>query len=405
MTKIETQSRCAPANVPQDRIVEFDLYAPPGGDFDPFKPWFDLRDSTKEKIVWSPENGGHWIVLDGSRIAEMIADSDLLSSRKLTVPPEIADRAQLIPNQVDPPAHKMYRSAIAREFSAKYLAGLRSPISEIATSLVQMFRDKGRCDFIAQFSEILPIHVFLHFVGLPKEDAPMLRQIGSSVSRPDGSMTPQQFFDAIDDYLDPYVRERLAQPGEDLFSRILANPLDGREWTLDEAKRTCRNLMLAGLDSVSAVLGYATLFLARNPGHQEQIRANPSIIPAAADELIRRYAVVILTRQANRDFEFDGVTVRKDDLLLLPTPLHNLDSSVFECPEEVRFDRAMAPNSTFGGGIHRCVGSGVARLELMIFLELWHQAIPTYRIDPADRVEQKAGSIATVTRLPLVWDV
>jgi len=392
-----------PAHVRPNLVKDFDIYAPPGAEKDTVAPWFELKTAAKSKIIWTRKNGGHWIVLDGQTIHELIANSDLLSNRMLTAPREMGEATNLIPLQIDPPAHKGYRSILTKEMGAKYLLAMDAPLRNIASKLISGFKDRGRCEFISEFSEIFPLHVFMLMVGLPVEDAPRLLKITLQLARPDGTMTPEEFMAALDGYLDPHIGARLEHPGGDFLSRVLARKVDDRPWTFDEAKRVCRNIMIAGLDTVASLLGYVVTFLAQNPSYQQQIRENPAIIPSAADEFIRRFPIVTLGREANVDFDIDGATVKKGDIVILPTMLHNLDPDCFEKPFDVDFERRMVKHSTMGNGIHRCVGAPLARLELIAFLQIWHDMLPAYRIDPNDKVILKGGTISTVAHLPLVW--
>jgi len=393
-----------PPHVSGDRVVAFDMYAPPGGDADAYVPWLELRRSTSSNVVWSNRNGGHWIVLKGSYIHELVADVDRLSSRLLPGSRELGEATQLIPLQTDPPEHTLYRSNVSKEMGPDYLTALKDPIREITKTLIAGFRDRGHCDFIAEFAEILPVHVFLIMVGLPREDAAMLRKLALQLVRPDGTMTPEEFMGALDAYLNPYVEARLKNPGSDMLSRVLARPVGDRPWTLDEAKRFCRNILLAGLDTVVALLGYVAQFLAQNPEYQAQLRGKRELIVKSIPELTRRFPVVVLGREARQDFEIDGVLIKKNDIVILPTMLHNLDPEVFEDPLEVRLDRPSKPHTTFGKGIHFCVGAGLARVELITFLELWLEMVPEFRIDPDVEVKHHPGTIITLTNLPLVWD-
>jgi cytochrome P450 len=253
----------------------------------------------------------------------------------------------------------------------------------------------------------LPLNIFLTLIDVPLEDRPRLRQLGVQLTRPDGSMTVEQLKQAADDYLWPFIEKRMANPGDDLFSRILAEPVMGRPWTQDEARRMCRNLLFGGLDTVAAMIGMVALHLARHPDDQQLLRDRPDLIPAAADELMRRYPTVAVSRNAVADVEVDGVTIRKGDLVYLPSVLHNLDPASFDAPEEVRFDRDLTPirHTTMGVGVHRCVGAGLARMEVIVFLREWLAQMPTVSLDSAQPVTMKGGNVGACTALPLVWSV
>jgi cytochrome P450 len=394
-----------PAHVAAERIVDLDIYATPGGETDSIRPWLALRDSTSFKMVWSPRNGGHWITLDSEQIPKILADSDRFSSEVMVLPREMSEATKLIPVQSDPPEHTHYRAIIAKEMGAKYIMALKEPLEEVATMLIERFRGRGKCEFVADFSSQFPVYVFFVLAGLPREDAQKLHDHATQMTRPDGSITPEQFISVLDDYLAPRVLDRLKNPGEDLLSRVISKPVNGRPMTIEEANRICRTLLLGGLDTVTSLMGFVALFLAGHPEYQEQLRANPRIVPAAADELLRRFPFLVLARVARCDMEFDGVTVKRNEIVMVPTMLHNLDPNLFDDPNDVRFDRGLKAHSTMGNGIHRCVGASLARAELIAFLDVWHKLMPTVRVDPHDKVVHRSGAANAISYLPLVWEV
>jgi cytochrome P450 len=167
----------------------------------------------------------------------------------------------------------------------------------------------------------------------------------------------------------------------------------------------CRNLLFGGLDTVAAMIGMVALHLARHPEDQRLLRERPELLPEAADELMRRYPTVAVSRNAVENVEIDGVIIRRGDLVYLPSVLHNLDPSSFDGPEEVRFDRGLNPvsHTTMGVGAHRCVGAGLARMEVIMFLREWLGGMPEFTLDPDKPVRMKGGNVGACTSLPLVW--
>lgn len=393
-----------PAHVPADRIVDFDIFNPPGVEEDFFAAWKTLLDGPG--LVWTTANGGHWIGARGDVVRELWADAERLSSESLAVTPGLGEVMQFIPLQQDGAEHKAFRMAVMKGMASRFVEALEPRVVEIADALIAELRPRGSCEFVAEFAEVLPINIFLSLIDVPLEDRPRLRELGVQLTRPDGSMTVEGLKQAADDYLWPFIEKRLARPGDDLFSRILSEPVMGRAWTVDEARRMCRNLLFGGLDTVAAMFGMVALHLARHPQDQRLLRDNPGLIPAAADELMRRYPTVSVTRNAVADLAVDGVTIRKGDLVYLPSVLHNLDPACFDAPEEVRLDRDMAPvrHTTMGVGAHRCVGAGLARMEVIVFLREWLSQMPEFRLDPAQPVRMKGGNVGACTAIPLVWD-
>ncbi|MET0371365.1 MAG: cytochrome P450, partial [Sphingobium sp.] len=122
------------------------------------------------------------------------------------------------------------------------------------------------------------------------------------------------------------------------------------------------------------------------------------------EELLRRYAVSSVARRVTRDIDYRGVPMKEGDRLHLLLPAANLDDSVYEDPDQVILRRKQPP-VTFGTGVHRCLGSHLARLELRVLLTEWFARIPTFRLDPDDQPTMHAGLVYTVDRLSLLWDV
>ncbi|EJL35183.1 cytochrome P450 [Novosphingobium sp. AP12] len=393
-----------PSHVPADRVVDFDIFNPPGIETDYFAAWTALLDGPG--LVWTTANGGHWIGARGDIVRQLWADADRLSSECLAVTPGLGEVMQFIPLQSDGAAHKAFRTPVVKGFASRFITALEPGVEAAARELIAGLRDRGSCDFVAEFAEILPLNVFLNLIDVPLEDRPHLRKLGVQLTRPDGSITVEGLKQAADDYLWPFIERRMREPGDDLFSHILALPVEGRPWSVEEAQRMCRNLLFGGLDTVAAMIGMVALHLARHPDDQSLLRENPDLIPAAADELMRRYPTVAVSRNAIADVEVDDVTIKTGDLIYLPSVLHNLDPVCFENPEVVQFDRGLTParHTTMGVGAHRCVGAGLARMEVIVFVREWLAGMPETSLDPTLPVTMKGGNVGACTAIPLIWD-
>jgi len=119
-----------------------------GGAEDAYAPWLELQHSTSGKVVWTNSNGGHWIILRGNDMHNLLADVERLSSRTLPGRRELSEAAKLIPLQMDPPEHAFYRDNITKEMGPEYISEFKEPIREITTSLIEGFRKRGSCNFI-----------------------------------------------------------------------------------------------------------------------------------------------------------------------------------------------------------------------------------------------------------------
>lgn len=394
-----------PVHVPQNRVIDFDIFSPPGVETSYFDAWLSLKQQSLPNIVWTTANGGHWLAIGGREVRQLWEDHTKLSSEVLAVTPGLGEVMKFIPLQLDPPQHKDYRSAVTKGFAYSFLATIKPRIREVAQQLIAGIKNQRQCEFMSEFAEILPVHIFLTLINVPTEDRVRLKKLGAQLTRPDGSMTVEQLVQAADDYLRPYIEERMSSPGEDLISRIISHPIQGRAWNVDEVTRLSRNLLFGGLDTVVAMIGNAVVYLAENPKLQQQLRDNPAWIPDAADECIRRFPTVSVSRNVVEDVEIDGVVLKAGDVVYLPSIFHNLDDSCFDSPMQFQPQRKLPPteHTTMGVGVHRCVGAALARTELIIFLEEWLSAIPEFRVNEQDQVVMRGGNVGTLVNVPLVW--
>ena len=162
-------------------------------------------------------------------------------------------------------------------------------------------------------------------------------------------------------------------------------------------------MFFGGLETVSSALAFIVLFLARNPGHRQQLIDDPALVPDATEEFLRRFGILNLARITTRETQFRGITIAPDEQVLLPLHLASLDDRKFPDPLAVDFLRKRAAHYTFGTGVHRCLGSNLARPEIRIFIEEWLRRIPDFSVDPDDAPVGKSGVAMTMLRVPLVW--
>lgn len=396
----------APAHVPADRIINFDLYDFPIEGLDYQGSMREIFNSNPAQVLWTPHNGGHWIAKTHEDVATVLADSDHFSSRRIMVTAEDQERPPLVPLQLDPPHHAGYRALLQAALSPKAVGKLGDRARELSIELIEGFRKDGHCEFIGQFAQHLPIAIFMEIVGLPAEDREKLTGICETAMRGKSEDERNAAAGQLMGYGMAKVAERRANPGSDLISTIVKAEVDGKP--IDDFSLTgmILLLLLGGLDTVASTLGFYAQFLATHPEHRRQLVEHPELIPNANEELLRRFPIAILAREVKADVEMGGVTMKAGDMVLAPTPMDGLDADKFGEPLSVDFNREKpGANSTFGGGVHRCVGSMLARTELRIFLEEWLKRIPDFTVKPGTSPQVSARSVATITALELEWPV
>lgn len=401
-----TQVIAKPVNVPPDRVIDFDLYNFPIEGLEYQRSMRDIFESKAGDVLWSPHNGGHWIAKTNEIVAKVLADSDHFSSRRIMVSSEDTNRPPLVPLQLDPPHHAPYRALLQAALSPKAVGKLGERARELSIELIDGFKADGQCEFIGQFAQHLPIAIFMEIVGLPAEDRPLLTEIAETAMRGTTEAQRNEATGKLMAYGMSKVAERRANPGNDLISTVVKAEVEGKP--IDDFSLTglILLLLLGGLDTVASTLGFYAQFLATHPEHRRQLVEHPELIPNANEELLRRFPIAILAREVKADIELGGVQMKAGEMVLVPTPMDGLDEHKFAEPLSVDFNREKpGANSTFGGGVHRCVGSMLARTELRIFLEEWLKRIPDFSIKPGTSPKVSARSVATITSLELVWPV
>jgi camphor 5-monooxygenase len=398
-------SEVQPAHIAMSRLVDFDMYAPPNLQQGFQEAWSTLHQNNAPDLVWTPRNGGHWIATRGEMIRKVLSQPAKFSSRVAIVPKASGQHYHTIPLTIDPPAHRAFRNLFNANLSPKAVGSLRGAMRELAAKLTETMRLRGFCDFVSDYAHVLPVNLFLTMVKLPVEDAEHIFSLMEQLTRPNGAMTFEQAMQGFYDYLGPLVDRRKGNGEGDLLSSLINGNVDGRPVTREEAIQLGANALMGGTDTVTNFLGFIMLSLARDPDQQRALANDSSLIAPAVDEFLRRFPIVVLAREVTDDFFFEGVEMKRGEMIVLPTPLHGLDPLENECPMEVDFNRASREHCTFGDGIHRCAGALLARTEIQVVIEEWFARIPEFRLAADAKIAFKAGTIGCVESLQLVWDV
>ena len=394
-----------PDHVPDALVYDFDFYNLPGSDEDIQLAYRAVQQAAPD-IFWTPRNSGHWVATRAEDIEVMQRDYARFSNRKITLP-RMPDGYRQIPLELDPPEHAPFRRPLMQALLPKAIAPLESKVREVTRSLIDGLVDRGECDFIADFAQILPIVVFLDMVDLPREDRHYLLPIVEDSVR---GRTVEQRGSAhrkINAYLRDTVIARREKPGSDLLSQLINAPVDGAKMGLEDAVSFSTLVLFGGLDTVAGMLGFVTRFLAMNPEHRRQIRErldDEAFMKTALEELLRRHGISNTARYIAQDFVYKGVVFREGDMILPPNMLFGLDERRVADPLKVDFERPFpVPHAIFGNGVHTCPGAVLARRELRIFLEEWLPRIPDFAIDAGRPTVMATGMVNGILALPLKW--
>jgi cytochrome P450 len=320
----------------------------------------------------------------------------------------------LIPLQIDPPEHVKYRKILDPLFAPRQMAALEAPVASLVNDLIDRFIDRGECDFSAEFSVPLPSQVFLTLLGLPLSELELFLAWKDGIIRPDHVVgKPRDDAETLSyqndigqsvyDYFNRVLDEREAERRDDLLSRFLDAEVDGQRLTREDILDICFLFFIAGLDTVSASLDCFFGYLCEHPDQRSQIVADPSLVPSAVEELLRWESPVGgIARVAAADTELLGCPIKKGDFVSISLGSVDTDEAALPDAYEVRFDREVNPHHAFGGGVHRCLGSHLARLELRVALREWHARIPDYAVKPGHELVY-TPAIRSLDTFPMVF--
>ena len=393
-----------PDHVPAELVRDVDVYDLPGDHADIHLAWLRLRPDEGPGLVWTPRNGGHWVVTRAALVAQFFADIEHLSAKELSVPPGQLPYP-MIPNQSDEPEHRFYREIIMPFLRPRSVWALQEKVRALAVALIEEIYPVGECEFLRQFAKHLPMQIFLGLVDLPDDDREwLIERTEVMVRSNDGDLRRIALAD-VRGYLEGWIAKRRAEPGPDMLSAIVHGRVGDRPMGELEILGECSDVLFGGLDTVAAMMSFVTGFLATHPEHRRQLVEDPGLIPGAVEELLRRHGIAAVARRVIREFEVGGVTLKVGDMVLIPSAFHGLDEREWDDPLAVDFRRPREkPHATFGLGVHTCPGAGLARSELAIFLEEWLKRIPDFRLKDGFTPEGITGGVTALHSLELQWD-
>lgn len=394
-----------PSHVPADRVVDIDIYLPPGLEAQGFHRAWSALSADNPAVVWTPRNEGHWIALGGEALQEVQSDPERFSSRVIVLPKSVGEMHGLIPTTIDPPEHRPYRQLLNAHLNPGAIRGLSESIRQTAIDLIDSFAHKGHCNFTADYAEQFPIRVFMALVGIDAAEAPKIRHWAECMTRPGMDMTFDEAKAVFFDFVGPLVDARREHPGEDMISAMLHADLgEGRTLSRDEALSIVTQVLIAGLDTVVNVLGFIMRELAENPALRADLKQRGSDIAPVVHELFRRFGLVSIAREVRHDIaDFHGVALKAGDMIAIPTQVHGLDPRVNPDPLAIDPARKRARHSTLGSGPHMCPGQELARKEVAITLEEWLKRIPEFALGEGSDLSPVPGIVGALRRVELVW--
>jgi cytochrome P450 len=317
----------------------------------------------------------------------------------------LASPVPLVPIAFDPPEQARYRRVLQPFFSPKAIRPLEPGLRKQVVELIEPIAKRGTCEFVAEVGAVFPTQVFLTLFGLPldmrdqfiewKNAVLNLSAASGQTSVDEAAQEGMQKAAELFIYLSELIGKRRGVPGDDVLSHVLnIEPPDAL--SDEEVIGLCFLFILAGLDTVMDALGFGMQRLAQNPDKRREIIDDPSLMPAAMEELLRMDPPApFIPRVTTQETRLEGNTLPEGSRITSYLAVANRDETLFPNPYEIDFHRPENRHISFGMGVHRCLGSHLARLEMQMLYEEWHRRIPDYHITPGTtpRVHWPRGTV------------
>ena len=373
---------------------------------DPYPIQDDLRQRCP--IAHTGRFGGVWLPTRFEDVAAIAYDTERFSSRSVIISdfrpsPGIAPAGGVPPISSDPPFHHGARKLLLPAFTKQAISKQEPATRALCHSLIDAFAGQDVVDAASDYAQHIPVRVIAGMLGFPPEDETKFREF-VELALESVNLPPWDRFvrmATLFDYLHAQIDDHIAHPRDDLTSFLIDAGLDGRKIAASHVADTMALLLIAGIDTSWSAIGASLWHLAKTPADRERLIAEPGLLPTAMEEFLRAYAPVTMARLVKQDMHWRGVDMKADDWILLSFPAANRDPRQFDRAGEVVIDRQANRHAAFGLGIHRCVGSHLARMELRVALEVWLERLPEFSLADPAAVTWSTGQVRGPRVLPL----
>jgi hypothetical protein len=373
---------------------------------DPYPIQDDLRQRCP--IAHTERFGGAWLPVRYDDVAAIAYDTEHFSSRSIIMsnfrPPwALAPVGGSPPISSDPPFHHDARKLLLPAFTKAAVARQEPATRAFCDSLIDGFEGRNVVDAAAEYAQHIPMRVIADMLGFPPGDGPRFREFVENALEGVNRAPEERIarMEKLFNYLLEQIRDHVDNPRDDITTYLINAELDGEKLDPSHVAGTMALLLIAGIDTTWSSIGASLWHLAKTPDDRRRLVAEPALLPTAIEEFLRAYAPVTMARLVKEDMHWRGVDMKADDWILLSFPAANRDPAQFDRAGEVVIDREVNRHAAFGLGIHRCVGSHLARMELRVALEAWLERIPSFTLDDPSAVTWSAGQIRGPRNLPL----
>jgi cytochrome P450 len=371
---------------------------------------YPIQDELRQRcpIAHTGRFGGGWLPTRYEDVAAVAYDTEHFSSRAIIMsnfrpPLDEAPVGGSPPITTQPPFHHDARKLLLPAFTKATVARQEPATRAFCHSLIDSFGDSSVIDAASEYAQHIPIRVIADMLGFPPEDGPRFREFVEDTLE-GVNQDPDERIERMEqlfDYLLVQIRDHVDHPRDDLTTFLIDAELYGNKLEAEHVAGTMALLLIAGIDTTWSAIGASLWHLAKTPRDRERLVAEPALLPTALEEFLRAFAPVTMARLVKEDMQWHGVDMKAEDWILLSFPAANRDPAQFDRADEIVIDRQVNRHAAFGLGIHRCVGSHLARMELRVALEVWLERIPEFSLADPAAVTWSAGQIRGPRALPL----
>jgi len=391
----------------RDFATDFD-HTDPEWVADPYPIWEDLR--TRCPVAHTDRYGGAWFPATHAGVSTIAKDTENFTSRNVVVAnmrPTEEDLPAPIgvapPITSDPPFHAIARKLLLPAFSPGVVNALEPQVRVLCNALLDDMIGEGVVNAGQSYARLIPPSVIRQMLGFPEGDTEtfieMVHVIMDTIDQSEDERMEQ--WEPVEEYFRVQIEDHMERPRDDLTTFLLDAEIGGQKLAIEHVFGTMVLILVAGIDTTWSAIGASLWHLAQNPEDLARLVEEPELMPVALEEFLRFYAPVTMARLVKTDMEYLGCPMKEYDWILLGFPAANRDPVVFKDADQFIIDRAENRHVAFGLGIHRCIGSNLARLELRVGLEEFIRRYPKFELANPKDVTWSQGQIRGPRNLPL----
>lgn len=369
---------------------------------DPFPIWEELRRGCPVAHT-DRYNEGVWLPTRFEDVTAVARDSEVFSSAHDGVSAGASrPRGKFPPIHLDPPEHGPMRRELLPFFSPSRIAAWEPSIRMHCEELAEALHGRAHVDIAMDYAAHIPAAAIAMILGIEAADGAKFRTWVHGLELGDNDPELRdQTIEEMGAYFAKAVASSRSEPGDDLIGHLVGVELDGEPLDDGTLQRLLSLQLVAGIDTTWGVLGASLWHLATHPADRDRLVADPSLIPTAVEEFLRAFASVSLWRRVTQPAVIGATAVEEGDTVMMAFPAACRDPEAFEDADQVIIDRQQNRHVAFGAGIHRCLGSNLARLELNIAIETWLGHFPTFELVPDGEVRWAEGAIRGPRAIPV----